>query len=198
MSAAIFMARRAISSADSPSIVDQRAGRGQRVVAAGADGDHAVLRLQHVAVAGEGEAAVLVGHRHHRLQPAQVAVGAPVLRQLDAGAFELAGEALELGLQPLEQGEGVGRGAGEAGQHGAARADAAHFAGVALDDGLSKADLAVPGHGHVSIPPDAQDGGAVPPDRVGGGELDVLHDGARWRVGGRAARRGRGSNQRGG
>ena len=54
--------------------------------------------------------------------------------------------------------------------HGAAGADAAHLAGVALDDGLAHADLAVAGHGHVSIPPDAQDGCAVPPDRVGGGE----------------------------
>ena len=81
------------------------------------------------------------------------------------------GKRSSLDFQPFEQGEGVGGGAGETGEHGAARADAADLAGVALDDGLAEADLAVPGHGHMSIPPDAQDGGAVPPGRVGGGEL---------------------------
>ena len=89
MSAAIFI--------DSPSdflgrqVGDrhQGAGGGQGVVAAGADADDAVFRLQHVAVAGEGEAAVLVGDGHQRLQPAQVAVGAPVLGEFDAGALKL-------------------------------------------------------------------------------------------------------------
>ena len=57
-----------------------------------------------------------------------------VLGQLHTGALELAGKALQLALKPLEQREGVGGGAGEAGQHGAARADPAHLAGVALDD----------------------------------------------------------------
>ena len=168
MSAAIFIARRAISSAVKSGTLDQRARRGERVVAARADGDHAVLRLQHVAVAGEREAAVAVGDGHHRLQPAQIAVGPPVLRELDAGAFELAREALELGLEPLQQREGVGGGAGEAGDDGAARADAAHLAGVALDDGLAEADLAVAGHGDVPVAADAQDGRAVPADGIVG------------------------------
>ena len=69
---------------------------------------------------------VAVGHGHHRLQPAQIAVGAPVLGELDAGAGELARVPLELGLQPLEQGEGVGGAAGEAGEDVAA-AEPAHL-----------------------------------------------------------------------
>ena len=58
-----------------------------------------------------------VGHRQHRLEAAQHAVGAPVLGQLDGGAHQVALVLLELGLEALEQGEGVGGGAGEAGQH---------------------------------------------------------------------------------
>ena len=58
--------------------------------------------------------------RHHRFEPAQVAVGAPVLGQLDAGPRQLAGILLELALEPLEQREGVGGGAGEAGDDVAA------------------------------------------------------------------------------
>ncbi len=136
--------------------VDQRACRGQRIVAARADRHHAMLRLQHVAGAGERQRDRLVGDQHHRLQPAQIAVGAPVLGEFDAGAGQLVGILFELGLQPLEQGEGVGGGAGETGDHVAALADAAHLAGVALHDGLAEADLAVAGdhdlaalaHGH--------------------------------------------------
>ena len=60
---------------------------------------------------------LLVGDRHHRLEPAQIAVGAPVLGELDAGAGQLPGILLELGFEPLEQGEGVGGGAGKAGDH---------------------------------------------------------------------------------
>ena len=159
----------------------QRAGRGEGVVAAGADADDAVFGLEHVPVAGEGEAAVLVGDGHQGFEAAQVAVGAPVLGEFDAGAFELVRVSLQLAFQAFQQGEGVGGGAGEPRDHGAAGADAADLAGVALDDGLTHADLAIAGHGDFSIPPYAQDGGAVPPDRVGSGVGDVVHNGLRWR-----------------
>ena len=58
-----------------------------------------------------------VGHDQQRLQPAQHAVGAPVLGQLDRGAREVAAVLLQLGLEALEQRERVGRRAGEARQH---------------------------------------------------------------------------------
>jgi hypothetical protein len=119
---------------------------GQRVVAAGADADEPVLGLQHVAGAGQHQRRLGVGHRHHGFEPAQVAVGAPVLGELDAGAHQLARILLELALEPLEQGEGVGGGAGEAGDDLAA-AEAAHLARIGLDDGLAEADLAVAGDG---------------------------------------------------
>ena len=63
---------------------------------------------------------VVVGDREHRLEPAQHAVGAPVLGQLDRRARQVAPVLLELGLEALEQRERVGRRAGEAGEHVAA------------------------------------------------------------------------------
>ena len=122
--------------------VEQRAGGGERVVAAGADAHDAGLGLEHVAGAGEHQRDLRVGDDHHGLEPAQIAVGAPVLGELDRGAGELAGILLELGFQPLEQREGVGGGAGEAADH-VALAEAAHLLGVGLDDGLADRDLAV-------------------------------------------------------
>ncbi len=88
-----------------------------------------------------------VGHRHHRLQPPQVAVGAPVLGEFDAGAGKLLRILLELTFQPLEQGERIGGGAGEPGDH-VAIAEPANLARVRLDHGVAEADLTVAGDDH--------------------------------------------------
>ena len=114
MSAAMAMARRATLLGAEPLHIHQSPRRGQRVGPARADADQPVCRLQHVAGAGEHQRDLGIGDRHHRLQAAQVAIGAPVLGELDAGAGELAGMLLQLALQPLEEGEGIGRGAREA------------------------------------------------------------------------------------
>jgi hypothetical protein len=114
-------------------VLEQRPRRGLRVGAAGADGDDAVLGFEHVAVAGDDQRGLLVGHRQHGLQAAQHAVGAPVLGQLDGGAHQVALVLLQLGLEALEQREGVGRGAGKAGQHLVA-VQLAHLARAGLDD----------------------------------------------------------------
>ena len=55
-----------------------------------------------------------VRHQEHGLEVAQRAVGAPVLGQLHRGAQQVAVELLELGLELLEEAEGVCRGASEA------------------------------------------------------------------------------------
>ena len=115
--------------------VEQRARRGERERPARADADQAVVRLEHVAVAGEQQRDLGVGDRHHRLEPAQIAVGAPVLGELDRGPHQLAGMALELGLEPLEQREGIRRAAGEPGQDPAA-GEPAHLARAGLEDGV--------------------------------------------------------------
>ena len=109
----------------------------------------------------KNQALVGVGHQHHGLQPPQIAVGAPILGQLDASPLELIGKALELRFQALEQGEGVGGRSGEAGDDVAA-ADAAHFPGAGLDDGLAEAHLAVAGDHNLAALADGQDRRAVP------------------------------------
>ena len=122
--------------------------------------DDAALGLDHVAASREQEPHLLVGDEHHRLEPAQIPVGPPVLGQLDAGSGELARILLELALQPLEQGEGVGSRAGEA-PDDAPLGEAAHLLGVALHDGLPERYLPVAADHHASALADHEDRGCV-------------------------------------
>jgi hypothetical protein len=104
---------------------------------------------------------VLVGDDHHCLQPPQIAVGAPILGEFDRRAGQLAGILIELGFQPLEQRERVGRSAGEAADY-LALAEPAHLLGVGLDDRLPDRDLTVAAHGYQAALAHGQDGRAVP------------------------------------
>jgi hypothetical protein len=107
-----------------------------------------VLGLEHVAVAGDDQRGLAVGHGQHGLQPAQHAVGAPVLGQLDRRAHQVALVLLQLALEALEQGEGVRGGAGEAGQH-LVVVELADLAGGCLDDDVAQGDLAVAADRHL-------------------------------------------------
>src|SRR5690606_24841964 len=80
------------------------------------------------------------------LEPAQIAIRAPVLGQFDTGTGKLVGILLEPRLQPFHQGKGVSGGAGETDQYGAVLADAAHLAGIALHDRLAGGYLAIAGN----------------------------------------------------
>ena len=120
-----------------------------------------MLRLQHVARAGEHERGRLVGDDHHRLEPPEIPVGAPVLGKLHGGAHELAGILLELRLEPLQQRKGVGGRAGEAGDH-VALGELSDFAGVVLHHGLADADLPVAGHHDLAALAHGDDGRPVP------------------------------------
>ena len=122
------------------------------------------LRLQHVAGAGERQPHLAIGDQHHRLEPAQIAVHAPILGELHAGARQLSRILLELALEPLEQSEGVGRRAGEAGDH-IALAEPAHLLGVRLDDGLPEAHLSVAGDDGLAALLHQDDGRRVPARR---------------------------------
>ena len=66
---------------------------------------------------------------------------------------------LELSLETFEQGEGISRTTGEAGNH-LIVVDPAHFLRVALDDGIAKGNLTVSRHDHIAAPAHGQDGGA--------------------------------------
>jgi hypothetical protein len=137
-----------MASASIVGIGHQRAGGRQGIIAAGSDGhDAAMFRLQHVAVAGEQQAHVLVGDQHHGLETAQIPVGAPVLGEFDAGAGELARILLELGFSRRSNSVNASAvDAGEAADDLSALGDAAHLAGIALHDGLAEAHLTVACH----------------------------------------------------
>src|SRR3546814_3309320 len=68
---------------------------------------------------------------------------------------------LQLGLQPLEQGEGVGRGPGKAADHRSV-AQPAHLAGIGLYHRLPQRDLSVARHHHLSVLAHRKNGRAVP------------------------------------
>ena len=74
-------------------------GGGQRVRAARADRDDAVVRLDEVAGARQQERRLRVRDDQHRLETAQHAVGAPVLRELDGRPLEIAAILFELRLE---------------------------------------------------------------------------------------------------
>src|SRR5436190_7661688 len=140
-------------------LVEQRARRGLRVRAAGADREQLMLGLDHVARARDEQRLALVGDDQERLEPAQHPVRAPVLRELDRGAREVA-VLRELGLEILEKRERVRRAAREARDHPAV-GEAADLARVALDDLLTQSDLAVAAERDAAVAPDADDRRAV-------------------------------------
>ena len=141
---------------------DQGARGRQGVVAARTDGEHAVgLGLDHVTVARDDQRVFGIDHDQHGFQPAQVAVLPPVLGQFHSGPDQLPGVGFKLGFQPLEQGEGIGGGAGETADHVAALAQTAHFDRAALHHRRAEADLPVTGDHHFVALADRQNGGAV-------------------------------------
>ena len=77
-----------------------------------------------------------------------------------AGARHVALEILQLRLEALQEREGVGGGAREAGQHAAA-VQAANLVSVALHHDVAERHLAVAAHGDALAAANGEDGGAV-------------------------------------
>ncbi len=104
---------------------------------------------------------MLVGVRdaEQRLQPAQAAVGAPVLGQFDGGAGEVA-EFFQFPLESFEQGEGVRGAAGKAGEHFPV-VQAPHFAGIGLHHALAQGDLPVAAHRDPAVTPHGENRRAI-------------------------------------
>ena len=101
-----------------------------------------------------------VGDEQHRFETPQHAVGAPVARQFDGGALEVAAVLLQLALEPGEEREAVGRPAGEPRQH-AVVIEPAHLLRAVLDDGLAERDLTVTGHDDLALMTDGKHGRGV-------------------------------------
>jgi hypothetical protein len=147
-------------------VLGERARRGLRESAARADRDEVVLGLDHIAVARDHEELLAIADEQQRLEAAQIPVGPPVLRDLDRGAGEVA-VLFELALEALEEREGIGGAAREAGEH-LATAEGPHLAGIALHYGVAERDLAVATDGDSAIPAHPEDRGAM-------GVPDLMH-----------------------
>src|SRR5262249_50654190 len=91
----------------------------------------------------------------------QIAVGAPVLGELDSGTGQLAGILFELGFEPFEQRKSVGSRPGKAADHGTA-AESADLFGIGLDDGLANRYLPVAADGDQPALAAGQNGRAMP------------------------------------
>src|SRR5438067_1261013 len=139
---------------------DERAGGGERVRPARADGDDAVVRLDELSVARDHEAVFAVGHGEQRLEPPQHTVAPPLLRQLDRGTGYVAGIALELLLELLEEGERVRHGAGEARQQAAA-AQEPDLLRVVLHYRIADGHLPVAAQSDFPVAADGEDGGGT-------------------------------------
>ena len=138
-------------------VLHQCARRRQRVRAAGTDGQDAVVRLNQIAGAGDQVRALGVRDDEKGLQLAQVLVHPPVLRQLDDRALHVAAVLLELRLEAGKEREGVGRGAGEAGQD-LVVIEAPHLGRAVLHDGRADRHLPVARHRHRAVAAHAEDG----------------------------------------
>jgi hypothetical protein len=140
-------------------VFEQGARRRERVRAARADGEHAAVGRDHVAVAGEEERALLVGDDEHRFEVAQNFVRAPLLAQLDGRAFEVPVVLFELALEAREQREGVRARAREA-RENLLVVEATDFARAALHDGVAVRHLTVARERDAPVAAYEQDGGA--------------------------------------
>jgi hypothetical protein len=162
-------------------VLQQRERGGLRERAAGSHGHQLVLGFDHVAVTGDHERVRRVGDTEQRLEPAQAAIAAPVLGELDRRSRQVA-VLLQLGLEALEQRERIGRAARETRDH-VAFVQAPHLARVAFHDRVAERDLAVAAHGHEAVAAHAQDRRAV---RVEGSGLHAGTPGQRRNRGGAA------------
>ena len=91
---------------------------------------------------------------------AQKFVGAPVFREFDSGATEVAVILLQLGLETAEQSESVGGRTGKSGKN-FLLIEPADLLGAVFDDGLAQCDLAVASHDHLSLTANAEDRGGA-------------------------------------
>src|SRR5690606_24179611 len=141
-------------------VLDQGARRRLGVGAAAADGDNAVFGFEHIAVAGDDQRMLAIGHGQHGFETAQHAVGAPVLGEFDGRAQQIALMFFQLGFETLEKRKRIGRAAGKTGED-PFLVQLAHLARAGLDDDIAERDLTIATEGDAVAAPHREDGGAV-------------------------------------
>jgi hypothetical protein len=105
---AIFIDSLAIRRASSSVSRARARGRRERVRASEPIATIPSSGSDDVAIAGDDERVLPVGDQQQRLKVAHHLVGSPVLRQLDRCPIQLTVELLQLRLEALEEGKGVG------------------------------------------------------------------------------------------
>ena len=85
-------------------MADERPGRGHGVVAAGADAQDAVGRLNHVAGAADQQRVLRVDHGEQGFEPPQHAIGPPFLGQFGGRPRHVRRIILQLRLEPFRAG----------------------------------------------------------------------------------------------
>src|SRR5207248_1528893 len=104
---------------------------------------------------------------------AQIAVGAPILGELDAGPGQLPGILLELAFDPLKPGDRVGGRPGKPGDD-PAPTEPPDLLGIGFDDRLAHRHLTVAGDNDLTALAQRQDRRAVP-GALFGGSGHALH-----------------------
>ncbi len=129
-----------------------------RIRAARSNRDDPIVRLDEIAGAGEQVRGLGVHDDEHRLETAERAIGAPILRKLHGGALEIAAVLFQLRLEAREQRERIRRGPREA-RENTVVVEAANLARALLDDRFPECDLAVARHDGLTVVPDGEHGG---------------------------------------
>ena len=99
-------------------------------------------------------------HDQHRLEAAEHTVGAPVVRELDGRAFEVAAVLFELGFEAGEQRKRIGGGPGKPGENPIV-VESPDLRAPLLHDRLAERDLPVARHDRLVAMSNGQHGRGV-------------------------------------
>ncbi len=111
------------------------------------NGHDAVLRFEHIAIAGDDQRILPISDRQHGLQPTQGTVAAPVLGEFNRRAEQIALVLVQLGFETFKEGKGICRPTGKAGED-LPLMNAPNLARAGLDHDVAKRHLPVAAHGN--------------------------------------------------
>jgi hypothetical protein len=138
----------------------QRLGCRRGVRGAGANRRDAIVRFDHISFARKHQDRFAIPDDELRFQAAQVAIGTPLLRQLDRRPPQVAIGAFQLRLELGEERQRIGDRSGKPGQNRAI-SQRADLACPMLEHDIANGYLPIAGHGDDAVPAHAQDGRAV-------------------------------------
>src|SRR5258705_10885930 len=96
---------------------DQSARGRERVRTTGTDRQHAIVRSDHIAVAGKQKRTLIVGDDEQSLQMSKYFVGPPLFAKFNRGSLQIAVVLFKFGFEASQERQGITRGAGKTSQH---------------------------------------------------------------------------------